>query len=67
VLFDIDTPVETIQAYAANYRPSPNDIRVWMPKEQWFSLNDKTKYIWVHYAGSNNPHTERKYIERQKL
>jgi hypothetical protein len=21
----------------------------------------------VHYAGSNNPHTERKYIDRQKL
>jgi hypothetical protein len=34
--FDIDTPVETIQAYAANYRPSPKrggtDNRVRMPK-----------------------------------
>jgi hypothetical protein len=35
--FDIDTPVKTIQAYAANYLPNPNrssnDIRVWIPKE----------------------------------
>jgi hypothetical protein len=35
--FDIDTPVETIQAYATNNRPNPNRasnaIRIWMPKE----------------------------------
>jgi short subunit dehydrogenase-like uncharacterized protein len=48
--FDIDTTVETIQAYAANYRLKPirssNDTQVWMPKEQWFSLDDKTKSMW---------------------
>jgi hypothetical protein len=36
--FDIDTPVETIQAYASNYRTNPrstsNDTRVRMPKER---------------------------------
>jgi hypothetical protein len=35
--FNIDTPVETIQAYATNYRTNPrrtsNDTRVRMPKE----------------------------------
>jgi hypothetical protein len=48
--FDIDTPVETIQAYAANYRSNPKragtDNRVRMPKERWLSLDDKTKAIW---------------------
>jgi hypothetical protein len=48
--FNIDTPVETIQAYAANYRPNlnraSNDTRVWMPKERWLSLDDKTESIW---------------------
>jgi hypothetical protein len=48
--FDIDTPVETIQAYATNYRTNPrrtsSDARVQMPKEQWLNLDDKTKTIW---------------------
>jgi phage gpG-like protein len=48
--FDIDTPVETNQAYAANYRPTPKrgstDNRVRVPKERWLSLDDKTKAIW---------------------
>jgi phage gpG-like protein len=48
--FDIDTPVKTIQAYAANYRSNPKragtDNRVRMPNEQWLSLDDKTKAIW---------------------
>jgi hypothetical protein len=48
--FDIDTPVETIQAYAANYRPNTKragtDNQVRMPKERWLSLDDKTKSIW---------------------
>jgi hypothetical protein len=49
--FDIDTPVETIQVYAANYRPTPKragtDNRVRMPKDRWLSLHDKTKAIYV--------------------
>jgi phage gpG-like protein len=48
--FDIDTPVETIQAYTANYRHPPKragtDNRVRMPKERWLNLDDKTKAIW---------------------
>jgi hypothetical protein len=48
--FYIDTPVETIQAYAPNYRLNSNrdgdDNRVQMPKELWLSLDDKTKSIW---------------------
>jgi hypothetical protein len=48
--FDIDTPVKTIQAYTANYCPTPRragiDNRVQMPKERWLNLNDKTKTIW---------------------
>ena len=39
--FDIDTAVETIQAYATNYCTKPSrtssDTRVWMPKERWLS------------------------------
>jgi hypothetical protein len=48
--FDIYTPVDTIQAYASNYRPtsnrSDNNNRVRMPKDRWVSLDDKTKAIW---------------------
>jgi hypothetical protein len=48
--FDIDTPVEAIQAYTANYRPTPRragtDNRVRIPKERWLNLDDKTKTIW---------------------
>jgi hypothetical protein len=37
--FDIDTPVETIQAYALNYHPTStrgnNNNRVRMPKDRW--------------------------------
>jgi hypothetical protein len=47
--FDIDTPVDTIQAYAANYSPtsnrSGNNNQVQMPKDRWISLDDKTKVI----------------------
>jgi hypothetical protein len=35
---------------AANYHQNPisasNDTQVWMPKERWLSLDDKTKSIW---------------------
>ena len=48
--FDIDTPVDTIQAFASNFRPRPprNNMsdRVRMPKDKWFSLDQKTKDLW---------------------
>ena len=48
--FDIDTPVDTIQAFASNFRPRPprNGMsdRVRMPKDKWFSLDQKTKDLW---------------------
>ena len=48
--FDIDTPVDIIQAFASNFRPrsssnGPPD-RVRMPKDKWFSLDQKTKELW---------------------
>ena len=49
-LFDIDTPVDTIQAFASNFRPRPPrqgmTDRVRMPKDKWFSLDQKTKDLW---------------------
>ena len=49
-LFDIDTPVDTIQAFASNFRPRPQrnvmSDRVRMPKDKWFSLDQKTKDLW---------------------
>ena len=48
--FDIDTPVDTIQAFASNFRPRPPrnvmPNRVRMPKDKWFSLDQKTKDLW---------------------
>jgi hypothetical protein len=48
--FYIDTPVDTIQAYASNYRPtsnrSDNNNQVRMPKDRWIILDDQTKAIW---------------------
>jgi hypothetical protein len=48
--FDIDTPVDITHAYASNFRPrssfnGPPD-RVCMPKDKWFSLDQKTKELW---------------------
>jgi hypothetical protein len=45
--FDIDTPVDTIQAFASKFThcPSAND-KVCMPKDKWFGLDQKTKYLW---------------------
>jgi hypothetical protein len=42
--FDIDTPVDTIQAFTAKFTPRPgmND-KVHMPKDKWFGLDQKTK------------------------
>jgi hypothetical protein len=48
--FDIDTPVETIKSYAANYCPNANtgenSNRVRIPRDRWLSLDDKTRTIW---------------------
>jgi hypothetical protein len=46
-LFDIDTPVDTIQVYASKftYRPS-SAKKVRMPKDKWFGLDQKTKDLW---------------------
>jgi hypothetical protein len=45
--FDIDTPGETMQAYASNFRPNQHkndhNSRVRMPKDKWLRLDDKTK------------------------
>jgi hypothetical protein len=49
--FDINTPVDTIEAYALNYHPtsnrSDNNNRVQMTKDRWISLDDKTKAIGI--------------------
>jgi hypothetical protein len=45
--FDIDTPVDTIQAFASNFTPRPGmSERVRMPKEKWFGIDQKTKDLW---------------------
>jgi hypothetical protein len=53
--FDIDTPVETIQAYASNYSPmsnqGDNNNQVRITKDRWISLDDKTKAIWDSIEG----------------
>jgi hypothetical protein len=47
VLFDIDTPVDTIQAFASKFTPrrGAND-KVRMPKDKWFGLDQKSKDLW---------------------
>jgi hypothetical protein len=45
--FDIDNPVDTIQAYASKFtsRPSLTE-KVRMPKDKWFDFDQKTKDLW---------------------
>jgi hypothetical protein len=48
--FDINTPVDTIQAFATTFSPrlgshGVND-RVRMPKDKWLNLDTKTKDLW---------------------
>jgi hypothetical protein len=45
--FDIDTPVDTIQAFASKFTPrrGMND-KVHMPRDKWFGLDQKTKDLW---------------------
>jgi hypothetical protein len=45
--FDIDTPVDTIQAFASKFIPrSGMKEKVHMPKDKWFGLDQNTKALW---------------------
>jgi hypothetical protein len=45
--FDIDTPVDTIQAFASKFTPQRGaSDKVWMPKDKWFGFDQKTKDLW---------------------
>jgi hypothetical protein len=45
--FDIDTPVDTIQAYTSKFTSHPSSAeKVHMPKDKWFGLDQKTKDLW---------------------
>jgi hypothetical protein len=45
--FDIDTPVDTIQAYASKFIPrSGMKEKFCMPKDKWFGLDQNTKDLW---------------------
>ena len=44
--YDIDLPVSTLQAFAADRRPPNRDNRVRMPRERWQALDDDTKRLW---------------------
>jgi hypothetical protein len=46
-LFDNDTSVDTIQAFASKFtpRPSMND-KVCMPRDKWFGRDQKTNDFW---------------------
>jgi hypothetical protein len=48
--FDIDTPVDTIQAFAYKFTPRPGmKDKVRMPKDKWFGIDQKPS---VHYPDS---------------
>jgi hypothetical protein len=41
--FDVDTPVDTIQAFASKFTPRPGmKDKVRMPKDKWFGIDLKT-------------------------
>ena len=53
--FDIDTPIDTIQAFSTTSSSAPNNKpkintytkqRVMMPQEKWYRLNQKQKALW---------------------
>jgi hypothetical protein len=45
--FDIDTPVDTIQAFASKFTPRPGmKEKVRIPKDKWFGIDQKTKDLW---------------------
>jgi hypothetical protein len=44
---DIDTPVDTIQAYASKFTSRPSSAKkVRMPKDKWFGVDQNTKDLW---------------------
>jgi hypothetical protein len=44
--FDIDTPVDTIQAFASNFTPRQGmNKKVRMSKDKWFGVDQKTKNL----------------------
>jgi hypothetical protein len=44
--FDIDTPVDTIPAFASKSKPRPDmKEKVCMPKDKWFGLDQNTKEL----------------------
>jgi hypothetical protein len=50
--FDIDKPVDTIQAFASNFTPcSGMKDKVRMPKDNWFGIDQKTKDLWDQIDG----------------
>jgi hypothetical protein len=45
--FDIDTPIDTVQAFASKLTPRPDvKDKVHMPKDKWFGIDQKTKDLW---------------------
>jgi hypothetical protein len=48
--FDLDTPVDTIQAFTSKFTPrkGPSNFndRVCMPKDKWFGLDQNTQELW---------------------
>jgi hypothetical protein len=45
--FDIDTHIDTIQAFASKFTPRPGvKDKVPVPKDKWFGIDQKTKDLW---------------------
>jgi hypothetical protein len=45
--FNIDTPVDTLQAFASKFTPRPGmKDKACMPKDKWFGIDQKTKDLW---------------------
>jgi hypothetical protein len=53
--FDIDTPVDTIQAFASKFTPRPGmKDKVRKPKDKCFEIDQKTKDLWDHIGDKYN-------------
>ena len=49
--FDIDSPVDTIQAFTMeNQRPSKPPTRVRMPRDRWMQLSDPQRRLWDSFS-----------------
>jgi hypothetical protein len=52
--FDIDRPVDTIQAFASKFTPRQGmKDKVRMPKDKWFGINQTTKALWDQIDDKN--------------